>query len=143
MNNIPYTHAIVQQYQFEELKEHLDKNRTYEGASKLGEILNNALIALVDDINSAMAQQDFWLQQQVQSGSELQSGTISLDPAILEELKTLREEVNYLKSLHVEGANHIPEIISTREQLETAKEKFDKEDRVIIETQYDRAMSIL
>jgi len=56
----------------------------------------------------------------------------------------LLERIRFLEDMHKKSpVDHVPEIISTREQYEEMKPTMDKEDRVIVHTTFDKALKVL
>jgi len=75
---------------------------------------------------------------------------VQIDPVLLEGIAKMAEELENiglrmerLESMHSGVIAHIPEIISTREQYEEMKPRMNKEDRVIVHTTFDKALSVL
>ncbi len=75
---------------------------------------------------------------------------LQIDPVLLEGIAKMAEELENiglrmerLESMHSGVIAHIPEIISTREQYEEMKPRMNKEDRVIVHTTFDKALSVL
>ena len=75
---------------------------------------------------------------------------ISIEQDLLNGLEKLFETVENitlrmerLEGMHNGVIDHIPEIISTREQYEEMKPEMDKEDRVLVHTTFDKALSVL
>lgn len=62
---------------------------------------------------------------------------------MVEELENIGLRMDRLESMHNGVIAHIPEIISTREQYEEMKPRMNKEDRVIVHTTFDKALSVL
>lgn len=86
-----------------------------------------------------------------QSVNSFESPTIQLDPDFLEaisnmakEIEKLAGQVDALTAMHTKGSTlHVPEIISTKEQYEEMKPMMDEEERVLVHTTFDKALSVL
>ena len=51
--------------------------------------------------------------------------------------------ISTLENMHQQEGEHIPTIISTKEQYEEMKPRMDKEDRVLVHTTFDKALNVL
>lgn len=148
MYNIP-------QHEFEELKECFDKNDCYTGTTKLAQIINDSIeSAFKPDQYGNNYQQPLIACQGVEIASTAnswESPTISIDPDLLESISNMAEqvqkltnEVENLKAMHSEDSViHTPKIISTKEQWEEMRPDMDAEERVIVHTTFDKALSVL
>lgn len=55
----------------------------------------------------------------------------------------LLERISVLENMHQQEGEHVPTIISTKEQYEEMKPRMDKEDRVLVHTTFDKALNVL
>ena len=136
----------ISQQEFEQLKEFFDKNKPYEGANFLTSLINRSADWLSDYNRPVKAAEG------LQFGLDPYScnAAIGLAPDVLDKLacvSDLQNQVGFLKAavadlqkMHQEGGNHIPPIISTKEQAVALQEKLGKEERVLIHTTFDKAL---
>lgn len=144
---------------FEQLKRFFDQNDTYGGAEWLnqmietwfeesltesysGEVLYNipfnASMGLEFNQPSQLSQKD--------PASYHARPAIGLSEEVLhtlEKVHVLEERVKELEGMHTENGDHIPTIISTKEQYEEMKPHMDEKDRVLVHTTFDQAMNVL
>ncbi len=77
---------------------------------------------------------------------------IRVDPELIykleetsREIMNLKSQVGRLEAMHSEDSElaHIPTIITTKEQHAAMKEEMDAKERVLVETTFDKAMTVL
>ena len=151
-------------YEFEQLKEHFDKNDTYGGAEFLTllfeKFLENSMTENYMGDPDAQHSAPFEVGQGLCLTQEYYGEgykptlaidtddikhAISIDPELIEALGMMRERIERLEAMHDEDSDfaHIPRIISTKEQYEAMKDEVDAEEQVLVTTTFDKAMSVL
>ena len=146
----------IQQHEFEQLKDNFDKNDCYTGSQKLSQIINDAIeVAFKPDQYGNNYQQPLVASDGVEiitNCNTWEAPGISLAPEFLDaidnmakQIECLNDKVNMLESMHNEQStiDHVPAIISTKEQYEEMKPRMDEKDRVLVHTTFDKALNVL
>ena len=152
---------IISEQDFIELKRCFDMNDTYKGAEQLSWILQAYLEDSTRGNNYSQYIQyseprGLTTHEYYYNGQQVRG--LGIDPMYMDKLEALpyagdihnmqhriddlEQQVRDLLAMHQEGADHIPTIISTREQLVEMQDQIEAEDEVVIKTSYDRAMEM-
>ena len=156
----------IYEHEFAQLKEFFDKNDTYSGAQYLTQMfeqfLENCMTenyqgdpqhAAPFDVGPGLCLTQEYYGEGYKPVLSLESeDAIGLDPELIKGLEKMAQEIVNLKSkvgrleaMHDDDSDlaHIPRIISTKEQYEAMKDEVDAEERVLVTTTFDKAMSVL
>jgi predicted DsbA family dithiol-disulfide isomerase len=135
------TNSYLSDYQFEQLKECFDKNDCYSGARMLSELLNNWAATMAMDIETGNVAPADMNTSQAEHLIELDERLEQMS----QQITMICEQVGRLQAMHVDGAEHVPTIVTTSAQLEAlaAKEESKSSDRVVVETSFERARRAL
>jgi hypothetical protein len=134
MDTTTLGHPNIQQYCVDDLKDHLDKNRTYEATQELNYMLQQAVHSMLSTLPDPEAQ------------SAVQAIELSERIDKLEHwVESMQNVLSILQDMHRTDGNHVPTIVTTPAELEAlaVKEELSGSSRVVVETSYERAMRAL
>jgi len=137
----------IQQHEFIELKRLFDQNDPYMGAQYLTELFTKSLAdCLTTDYNGQM---DIDSPFKAGVGLKFNSHTAGFEPTLqlddewMDTILQMSEQIKTLQKMHADDGNHIPKIISTKEQYEEMKPEMDEKERVLVHTTFDKALNVL
>jgi len=145
----------ITDYEFGQLKHFFDQNDLFGGAAFFNQLLEQWQEDLYKkDYNGEML---YHLPFECGEGIEMeydQNNTnnkpvLRVNPETVEwedYAKTIDELLNRIHALeimHKPEGDHVPKIISTKEQYEEMKPQMDEKERVLVHTTFDKALNVL